>query len=910
MTSRSRSSSQSSKAGSAAFEVETPDSSASSAHLEVDVKRRKLDHTETTLNVDKHAPVFLKMSFKRGPELDGPDDKLEDDEVFYARSWQERSTMVPMLVAFKVQFSEFFLGVPDLGPQDIEEGLASDEPSAEVQEYMCRLLTLAANRSKPVEFPHYNRPLNDCVALYYATRGDPTWESQNPLGSNKRFSDLTPDDRLRLLYCLFDWTLTESKAVKDKIEEAYKNRTAPRIHTHNPYELEVIGRDDRKHGYYLIKGINTRFRLYIQTDLAKTPTRWFSVCSTLEELRRFTSQLSDSARTVRCRKIVDDLASIHIPEVERAEETRKHIFSRKQRSLLERNRRSAYSYEASDISDRGSRTRGRRVDYNSMLQGQGEDDDGKEYARRGARRSSPEVVTPQSSRSGRMLKRPRGWEDGSPDSDYRKALQNSTTEQSTGAKRSQTPDELQDSHVVVLKYNKLGYAQWTHRPWDSLPLPVETPHQKRQNVIESVVIPEPLTDHQSLTNLYGPRIAAQMSLSATPPLDTTKTLLEHGEPQSQGSGNIDKADLSQQMGHSNKQVGLHGTPALPLPFDSDSADQANPLLKQDTVLETREVHRASRSLFLATLRDTALQVQHLEAALETAVQSALRNNIDHLDLLLFTTSDVRAVWQSYSKATFTRIQKAISALYIKAAQIARDSHGSEINTIVIFHDWCGYDLAKEDFVWDTIIAPVNDQNLVSTFLTTYKNTHATSRAPEVILAKERSWTRTLLPQESGSIRHYETVAVGGTFDHLHAGHKILLTMTAWLAQRKVVCGITDDALLVNKKHKEVMENIDQRTLCVKRFYHMLKRGLDYEMVPINDVAGPTGSDASIQALVASRETEAGSAQITEIRAKNNLPPLDILFIDVIGPAGEVHGEQMANLKLSSTAIRQKLASKL
>ena len=159
-------------------------------------------------------------------------------------------------------------------------------------------------------------------------------------------------------------------------------------------------------------------------------------------------------------------------------------------------------------------------------------------------------------------------------------------------------------------------------------------------------------------------------------------------------------------------------------------------------------------------------------------------------------------------------------------------------------------------------------------------------------------------------RHFNTVAVGGTFDHLHAGHKILLTMTAWLAQRKLVCGITDDALLVNKKHKDLMQNIGDRSQSVKDFYKMIKRTIEYELVPINDVAGPTGTDATIQALVASRETEAGSDQIRQIRKDRNMPALDILFIDVIGPDGEVSGAEMATLKLSSTAIRQKLASKI
>ena len=46
-----------------------------------------------------------------------------------------------------------------------------------------------------------------------------------------------------------------------------------------------------------------------------------------------------------------------------------------------------------------------------------------------------------------------------------------------------------------------------------------------------------------------------------------------------------------------------------------------------------------------------------------------------------------------------------------------------------------------------------------------------------------------IPQVRPSPR-YPVVILGGTFDHLHAGHKILLSMAAWIATRKVIVGIT------------------------------------------------------------------------------------------------------------------------
>mgnify|MGYP002718671144 FL=1 len=37
---------------------------------------------------------------------------------------------------------------------------------------------------------------------------------------------------------------------------------------------------------------------------------------------------------------------------------------------------------------------------------------------------------------------------------------------------------------------------------------------------------------------------------------------------------------------------------------------------------------------------------------------------------------------------------------------------------------------------------------------------------------------------------YPVVALGGTFDHLHSGHKILLTMAASITSRKLIVGVT------------------------------------------------------------------------------------------------------------------------
>ncbi|KIW26396.1 uncharacterized protein PV07_09495 [Cladophialophora immunda] len=76
--------------------------------------------------------------------------------------------------------------------------------------------------------------------------------------------------------------------------------------------------------------------------------------------------------------------------------------------------------------------------------------------------------------------------------------------------------------------------------------------------------------------------------------------------------------------------------------------------------------------------------------------------------------------------------------------------------------------------------------------------------------------------EDGPLTIHRSVAVGGTFDHLHIGHKLLLTATILTAEpaqspspnpkesRLITVGITGDELLVNKKYGSLVEHWDVR----------------------------------------------------------------------------------------------------
>ncbi|KAN0123903.1 Nucleotidylyl transferase [Russula decolorans] len=160
---------------------------------------------------------------------------------------------------------------------------------------------------------------------------------------------------------------------------------------------------------------------------------------------------------------------------------------------------------------------------------------------------------------------------------------------------------------------------------------------------------------------------------------------------------------------------------------------------------------------------------------------------------------------------------------------------------------------------------------------------------------------------------HPVVALGGTFDHLHAGHKILLSMAAWIADEKVIIGVTDDALLTKKDNRDVLESLPERMQGVHRFMELFKPSLVYDIVPIHDVYGPTATDPNIQALVVSKETASGGKAVDKCREENGLPRLRTFVIDVISHSSHrLEAEDVETLrqaKMSSTYIRQWIVSR-
>ncbi|EGS19320.1 pantetheine-phosphate adenylyltransferase-like protein [Thermochaetoides thermophila DSM 1495] len=200
---------------------------------------------------------------------------------------------------------------------------------------------------------------------------------------------------------------------------------------------------------------------------------------------------------------------------------------------------------------------------------------------------------------------------------------------------------------------------------------------------------------------------------------------------------------------------------------------------------------------------------------------------------------------------------------------------------------------------------------------------------------------------------YSVVCLGGTFDYLHPGHKLLLAAGALLLQiphkddtplkpARYIIGITGDEMLKNKKYAEYVQSWETRARNVLLFLTQLlelsDRGwkdegyarfqeqdgdfratfrngtIEVQCVRIQDPFGPTITVEEIGALVVSGETRSGGQAVNDKRKEQGWKILDVFEVDVLeaedvsaSAAGTPTKTENYESKISSTAIRQQRA---
>ena len=129
------------------------------------------------------------------------------------------------------------------------------------------------------------------------------------------------------------------------------------------------------------------------------------------------------------------------------------------------------------------------------------------------------------------------------------------------------------------------------------------------------------------------------------------------------------------------------------------------------------------------------------------------------------------------------------------------------------------------------------------------------------------------------MKKFNTVATGGTFDHLHAGHAALLKRSFDLGET-VVIGVTSDAF-ASREGKSPDQTYAERADVLERFLRSGFPGRKYVIARLDDYFGPGISAPEVGAIVVTRETASRVPIANELRSAKGFPPLEVETVDFV-----------------------------
>lgn len=97
----------------------------------------------------------------------------------------------------------------------------------------------------------------------------------------------------------------------------------------------------------------------------------------------------------------------------------------------------------------------------------------------------------------------------------------------------------------------------------------------------------------------------------------------------------------------------------------------------------------------------------------------------------------------------------------------------------------------------------------------------------------------------------------------------------------MLVGVTVDVLLKKKAYAEHLEDYETRRKNVIDFCNKVNSKIEIEAFELSDPVGKAETDIEIEACVLTREVEKGGEMINQARIKYGLPPVQLVFVDMI-----------------------------
>lgn len=144
-------------------------------------------------------------------------------------------------------------------------------------------------------------------------------------------------------------------------------------------------------------------------------------------------------------------------------------------------------------------------------------------------------------------------------------------------------------------------------------------------------------------------------------------------------------------------------------------------------------------------------------------------------------------------------------------------------------------------------------------------------------------------------KKYKVVALGGTFDHFHKGHRALID-EGFRRGEMVMIGVVSDKLAKELGKSPDADYKERKSILIsyiKKKYPKRK----WKVFQLDDPYGPFGTDPSVEAIIVTPESLPRAERGNLLRTRKGLKPVDILMVPLVLAED--------GIRISSTRIRKK-----